>query len=127
MKALDICAIIEWHDALNEGKMLLRDIIDLDATYGGGPEGEVAEGSAVVEGEAGAEQPGPAPKGRRERPLRAKPKSLPWAPRPKAMAKGTARNNLAFRHGSGAEAAGSRNSRRSRPRTKSCTRFRNPA
>ncbi|WP_029011166.1 RNA polymerase sigma factor RpoD [Azospirillum halopraeferens] len=37
---LTIRAIIEWHDALMEGKMLLRDIIDLDATYGGGPDGE---------------------------------------------------------------------------------------
>src|SRR6516164_372119 len=27
-------AILGWRDALNEGKMLLRDIIDLDATYG---------------------------------------------------------------------------------------------
>src|SRR6476620_7020387 len=27
-------AIILWRDALNENKMLLRDIIDLDATYG---------------------------------------------------------------------------------------------
>ena len=29
-------AIIAWRDALNEGNMLLRDIIDLDATYGSG-------------------------------------------------------------------------------------------
>ncbi len=29
-------AIIGWRDALNEQRMLLRDIIDLDATYGGG-------------------------------------------------------------------------------------------
>ena len=29
-------AILGWRDALNEGKMLLRDIIDLDASYGGG-------------------------------------------------------------------------------------------
>src|SRR6266403_308273 len=28
-------AILGWRDALNEGKMLLRDIIDPDATYGG--------------------------------------------------------------------------------------------
>src|SRR6516162_7665634 len=28
-------AILGWRDALNEGKMLLRDIIDLDAAYGG--------------------------------------------------------------------------------------------
>src|SRR5262244_2804683 len=33
---LTIRAIIGWRDALNEGKMLLRDIIDLDATYGSG-------------------------------------------------------------------------------------------
>jgi RNA polymerase primary sigma factor len=29
-------AMIGWRDALNEGKMLLRDIIDLEATYGSG-------------------------------------------------------------------------------------------
>src|SRR5579863_10152711 len=33
---LTIRAIIAWRDALNQGRMLLRDIIDLDATYGGG-------------------------------------------------------------------------------------------
>jgi RNA polymerase primary sigma factor len=32
---LTIRAIMGWRDALNEGKMLLRDIIDLDATYYG--------------------------------------------------------------------------------------------
>jgi RNA polymerase primary sigma factor len=31
---LTIRAIVGWNDALVEGKMLLRDIIDLDATYG---------------------------------------------------------------------------------------------
>ena len=31
---LTMRALIGWRDALNEGKMLLRDIIDLDATYG---------------------------------------------------------------------------------------------
>src|SRR5689334_21952715 len=31
---LTIKAIVTWHDALIEGKMLLRDIIDLEATYG---------------------------------------------------------------------------------------------
>jgi RNA polymerase primary sigma factor len=31
---LTIRAIVGWRDALIEGKMLLRDIIDLDATYG---------------------------------------------------------------------------------------------
>ena len=55
-------AIIAWRDALNEGKMLLRDIIDLDATYGSGVFGPVpAEIAAVVpegarvEGEAGGD------------------------------------------------------------------------
>ncbi|MCH9051675.1 MAG: RNA polymerase sigma factor RpoD [Proteobacteria bacterium] len=37
-------AIIEWRDALREDRILLRDIIDLDATYGGGPESEGKEG-----------------------------------------------------------------------------------
>ncbi|MGB4101151.1 MAG: RNA polymerase sigma factor RpoD [Alphaproteobacteria bacterium] len=36
---LTIQAILAWHDALAEGKMLLRDIIDLEATYGGGDPG----------------------------------------------------------------------------------------
>src|SRR6266567_4296872 len=45
---LTIRAIIGWRDALNEGKMLLRDIIDLDATYGsGGFEPIVAEAAVV--------------------------------------------------------------------------------
>src|ERR1700726_218573 len=59
---LTIRAIIGWRDALNEGKILLRDIIDLDATYGsGGVEARPAEIAAVVpegarvEGEAGGE------------------------------------------------------------------------
>ena len=30
---LSVRALMLWRDALNEGKMLLRDIIDLDATY----------------------------------------------------------------------------------------------
>ncbi len=43
---LTIRAIIAWHDALKEGKMLLRDIIDLDATFGTSPFGQV-EGLVV--------------------------------------------------------------------------------
>ncbi|MBT3307152.1 MAG: sigma-70 family RNA polymerase sigma factor, partial [Alphaproteobacteria bacterium] len=34
---LTIRAIVKWHDALIAEEMLLRDIIDLDATHGGGP------------------------------------------------------------------------------------------
>jgi len=39
---MTIRAVLEWHDALIEGKMLLRDIIDLDATYGS-PGAELSE------------------------------------------------------------------------------------
>ena len=35
---LTMQAITMWHDQLVDEKMLLRDIIDLDATYGGGPD-----------------------------------------------------------------------------------------
>ncbi len=81
---LTLRAVVDWHDALVEGKMLLRDIIDLDATYGAelseeelergaeddpsvapaegtpaepGPEAdpEAPEGEAVPEGEAEGE------------------------------------------------------------------------
>ncbi|TMJ66842.1 MAG: RNA polymerase sigma factor RpoD [Alphaproteobacteria bacterium] len=59
---MTIRAIVAWRDALNEGKMLLRDIIDLDATYGSGVFGPVPaeivaivppEGASRIEGEAG--------------------------------------------------------------------------
>ena len=51
-------AIIAWHDALKAGRMLLRDIIDLEATQGGPPavNGAVAEPGA----EPGAEPAAPA-------------------------------------------------------------------
>ena len=45
-------AIMVWRDELHEGRVLLRDIIDLDATYGGkkvGPDVDAEEG----EGEGG--------------------------------------------------------------------------
>ncbi|MEP4165112.1 RNA polymerase sigma factor RpoD [Maricaulis sp.] len=52
-------AIMVWRDELQEGQVLLRDIIDLDATYGGqqaeGEEGEDGEGEA--EGAAPAAAP----------------------------------------------------------------------
>ena len=35
---LTMRAIIGWRDAIGEGKVLLRDVIDLEATYGGGPQ-----------------------------------------------------------------------------------------
>ncbi len=50
---LTMRAIIGWRDAIGEGKVLLRDVIDLDATYGGGPqeEGAAAEKDVNAEGE----------------------------------------------------------------------------
>src|SRR5438874_385350 len=45
---MTIRAIIAWRDALNEGKMLLRDIIDLDATYGSGVFGPVPTEPAEI-------------------------------------------------------------------------------
>ncbi|MEQ8249790.1 MAG: RNA polymerase sigma factor RpoD [Oceanibaculum nanhaiense] len=48
-------AILAWRDALLDGRILLRDIIDLDATYGAGPEAEEAtEGDAAEAGEPAA-------------------------------------------------------------------------
>ena len=44
-------AISDWRDALKDGKTLLRDIIDLDATYGGKP-GEDASLSADLKASA---------------------------------------------------------------------------
>ncbi|CAA7618320.1 RNA polymerase sigma factor RpoD [Magnetospirillum sp. UT-4] len=73
---LTIRAVVEWHDALQGGRMLLRDIIDLDATYGAGelseeelergPDAEegAAEGERA-EGEGEEEEPG-APEGEGE-------------------------------------------------------------
>ncbi|MGE7469736.1 RNA polymerase sigma factor RpoD [Bosea sp. NPDC003192] len=46
-------AIIIWRDELNEGKVLLRDIIDLEATYAG-PDGKNPE-QMPGEGEEGAD------------------------------------------------------------------------
>ncbi|MFI4988748.1 MAG: sigma-70 family RNA polymerase sigma factor, partial [Alphaproteobacteria bacterium] len=55
---LTIKAIVLWHDALTEGKLLLRDIIDLDATYGAGPDGRAL--AAEEAGEEGGEAVAPA-------------------------------------------------------------------
>src|SRR5277367_6096393 len=57
---LTMRAIIAWRDALNDGKMLLRDVIDLDATYGSiafeaDATGIPANGAAPVPGAAEAE------------------------------------------------------------------------
>jgi RNA polymerase primary sigma factor len=58
-------AIIIWRDELNDGKVFLRDIIDLEATYAG-PEGKpvpppTAPPGVVVPGMASAPLPGASP------------------------------------------------------------------
>jgi len=46
-------AIVEWSNALNEGNMLLREIIDLEATMGKDPEGaETGDGETSEEGKS---------------------------------------------------------------------------
>ncbi|MBL8805423.1 MAG: RNA polymerase sigma factor RpoD, partial [Rhodospirillales bacterium] len=74
---LTMRAVVHWRDALVEGKMLLRDVIDLDATNGGGPggngampspeaaeaepeeaEAEATEGAEGAEGQPAAENDG---------------------------------------------------------------------
>jgi RNA polymerase primary sigma factor len=44
---LTMRAVIGWRDAIREGRVLLRDIIDLDATYGHGPGAEAAAPAAA--------------------------------------------------------------------------------
>jgi len=50
-------AIIAWHDALKGGRMLLRDIVDLEATQGGPAPGAGADVEAVAEPAAEAFEP----------------------------------------------------------------------
>jgi len=57
---LTIRAIVKWHDALVDERMLLRDIIDLDATHGGGP-GQPSQ--PLPPGIEGGLNPGPAAPG----------------------------------------------------------------
>src|SRR3546814_5980909 len=61
--------ILAWREALIEGRILLRDIIDLDATYGGGPSedamNQAVEAIAEMEDEPAAkEEPKGAAKGK---------------------------------------------------------------
>src|SRR5690349_17027325 len=84
-------AIIIWRDELNEGKIFLRDIIDLEATYAGpdaknnpgiigaplGPDGQ-----PVVTGEAAAAPAGQAPAPAHVAPPAAPPAPTPFRPNP---------------------------------------------
>ena len=62
---LTIRAIVQWHDDLVESRMLLRDIIDLEATYGGSPGAgdSVSEAGTAVDPEKGESAPEDGEKG----------------------------------------------------------------
>ena len=73
---MTITALLHWRDAINEGRILLRDVIDLEATQGGGaPPGE----GKGVNAEAAAPAPMPAAM---PRPLLPRPVIRPAAPPP---------------------------------------------
>ena len=57
---LTIRALIEWRDALKDGRILLRDVIDLDATFGDGLGASGADSKELDEIEAGNEPEEPA-------------------------------------------------------------------
>ena len=45
---LTIKALVKWRDAIKEGQVLLRDVIDLDATYGGSSDVQPEPGAATI-------------------------------------------------------------------------------
>ena len=59
---LTIRALLLWREALNDGRILLRDIIDLDATYGGGPDDADINAVDEEEDEDEGQMPRPPPK-----------------------------------------------------------------
>src|SRR5260221_12074553 len=70
---LTIRAIVGWRDALVEGKMLLRDILDLDATYGSNVFGQPSDIAGDGEGRTnGATPPAEATNGNGARPAKLK-------------------------------------------------------
>jgi RNA polymerase primary sigma factor len=79
---LTVQAIIIWRDELNDGKVFLRDIIDLEATYAG-PDAKAM--SAVPAGDGAAAPEGAAsrpPQTAAATPFGAKPEILPGEPEP---------------------------------------------
>src|SRR5580698_2094982 len=82
---MTIHALLSWRDAINEGRMLLRDVIDLEATQGGGAPGEgkgvnAANANGAANGANGAAHGGAhGPNGA------ANGASVPPGPRPAAL------------------------------------------
>ncbi|HWL68505.1 MAG TPA: RNA polymerase sigma factor RpoD [Geminicoccus sp.] len=63
---LTMRAVIGWRDAIREGRVPLRDIIDLEATYEGGPSPEEAAAAEGADGEQPAANGRAAPSGEDE-------------------------------------------------------------
>jgi RNA polymerase primary sigma factor len=81
---LSFQAIIIWRDELNDGKVFLRDIIDLEATYAG-PDAKGVPAIAAGDGaasEGAASQPPQTTAPAAPSPFRAKPEALPGEQKP---------------------------------------------
>jgi RNA polymerase primary sigma factor len=63
---LAIESIIAWYQALQAGDILLREVIDLDATYSGGPEGAVDMTAKALEDDDEKEEKEPGAEGESE-------------------------------------------------------------
>ena len=100
---LSVRALLLWRDALNENKMLLRDIIDLDATYGSALVDEAEAEMAKVAAGAGEEGDAEGADGDRAEP-----------PELEADERGRGKLDLAVGDGSAAEAGHARDFRRGR-------------
>src|SRR6201986_1713276 len=77
-------AIIIWRDELNEGKIFLRDIIDLEATYAG-PDAKAGMNTAMIAGPNGENGEATAEGGQRPvpgAPAQVAPPAAPPAPTP---------------------------------------------
>jgi RNA polymerase primary sigma factor len=80
-------AIIIWRDELNNGKVFLRDIIDLEATYAGPdaksmPAISADDGAAAPDSGAGSQPPRTATAPAAPTPFRPKPEVVPGEPHP---------------------------------------------
>ncbi|PSO18844.1 RNA polymerase sigma factor RpoD [Bradyrhizobium sp. MOS003] len=81
---LSFQAIIIWRDELNEGKIFLRDIIDLEATYAG-PDAKAGMNNAMIAGPTGENGEAPAEGGQAAAtgaPAHVAPPAAPPAPTP---------------------------------------------
>ena len=118
-------AIIIWRDELNEAKILLREIIDLEATYAG-PEAKQAPVVERVEEENTA----PSGRRRRRRPRRATTTTSPMSAARRAPRRTRTRRTskpVARRHGSRAAAAGHGDPRRHRRHLQEAAQAAGPA